>query len=190
MANIFLKRRSLYQFIYWCTRTLPEAYFRVEEANEALNNKLALEDDLSITQKRLDEAKKELFNYEIFLAELSDVEKEIIYSPKEPSDKLTGIKKEQFENIRLEVFKKWCIKFLPTNIIYVREIDKKKLGAELKRARVEKGFSAVEVTRYLGISAGALRNYEVGNRIPKMSIMYSLCSIYGEKVDGIIEKSF
>ncbi len=185
MANIFLKRRSLYQFIYWCTRTLPEAYFRVEEANEALNNKLVLEENLSITQKRLDEAKKELFNYEIFLAELSDVEKEIIYSPKEPNDKLTGIKKEQFENIRLEVFKKWCIKFLPTNIIYVREIDKKKLGAELKRARLEKGFSAVEVTRYLGISIGALRNYENGSRTPGLSVFFALSEIYGVKLNNI-----
>lgn len=104
--------------------------------------------------------------YKSFLAELTDVEKEIVYSPREPNNAIAGIGKEQFEEIRLEVFKKWCVKFLPSNIVYIREIDRKKMGASLKEARHGKGYSAIEVCRYLGISTGALRNYENGKRVP------------------------
>ncbi|MFA5421917.1 MAG: helix-turn-helix transcriptional regulator, partial [Bacilli bacterium] len=174
MGNIFLKRRSLYLFYYWCNRTIPEAEFRYEMADQALKAGKIDEVDISKIEKERDEAYREVFNYKTFLAELSDVEKEIVSSPQEPSNKLVGIKLAQFEDIRLEVFRKWCVKFLPKNIVYIREIDKMKLGKNLKESRLEKGYSAIDVCRYLGISEGALRNYENGNRVPSLSVFYVL----------------
>lgn len=190
MGNIFLKRRSLYMFYYWCNRTLPEAEFRCQMADDALKNNVIEEKDIPKIEKEKIESYKELFAYKIFLAELNDVEKEIVHSPKEPSNKLAGIKQAQFENIRLEVFRKWCIRFLPENIVYVRELDVQKFGAKLKEVRLEKGYNAVEVCRYLGISEGALRNYESGLRLPKVSILFAICQVYGLSIEGVINDSF
>jgi len=178
MGNIFLKRRSLYMFYYWCNRTLPEAEFRYQMADAALKNNVIADEDLTKIEKEKNDAFKELLAYKSFLAELTDVEKEIVYSPKEPNNAIAGIRKEQFEEIRLEVFKKWCAKFLPSNIVYIREIDRKKMGSSLKEARHRKGYSAIEVCKYLGISTGALRNYENGTRIPSLKVFVALCDLY------------
>jgi DNA-binding XRE family transcriptional regulator len=190
MGNIFLKRRSLYMFYYWCNRTLPEAEFRYQMADAALKNNVIADEDLTKIEKEKNDAFKELLAYKSFLAELTDVEKEIVYSPKEPNNAIAGIRKEQFEEIRLEVFKKWCVKFLPSNIVYIREIDRKKMGAILKEARHGKGYSAVEVGRYLGISSGALRNYESGARLPGVSVLYALCKIFGIDILKLVERTF
>jgi DNA-binding XRE family transcriptional regulator len=186
MGNIFLKRRSLYSFYYWCNRTIPEAEFRYEMADQALKAGKIDEVDIPKIEKERDEAYREFFNYKTFLTELSDVEKEIVHSPKEPSSKLNGIKLTQFEDIRLEVFRKWCVKFLPENIVYVPEFDKKKLGKSLKELRLEKGYSAVEVCRYLGISDGALRNYENGLRVTPANVLFALCLLYDISIDHVL----
>lgn len=190
MGNIFLKRRSLYMFYYWCNRTLPEAEFRYQMADAALKNNVIADEDLTKIEKEKNDAFKELLAYKSFLAELTDVEKEIVYSPKEPNNVIAGIRKEQFEEIRLEVFKKWCVKFLPSNIVYIREIDRKKMGASLKEARHGKGYSAIEVCKYLGISTGALKNYEDGNRTPAINVLYTLCNLYEKNLIKLIEDAF
>lgn len=187
MGNIFLKRRSLYMFYYWCNRTLPEAEFRYQMADAALKNKVIEEKDIPKIEKEKNDAYKELIAYKTFLAELTDVEKEIVHSPREPNNAMAGIRKEQFEEIRLEVFKKWCAKFLPANIIYIREIDRKKTGEFLKEARLEKGYSAIEVCKYLGISTGALRNYESGKRIAAVNVLFCLCSIYEIQIESLFD---
>ena len=177
-------------FYYWCDRTLPEAEFRYQMADTALKNNAIADEDIRKIEKEKNDAYKELIAYKTFLAELTDVEKEIVHSPREANNTIAGIRKEQFEEIRLEVFKKWCAKCLPSNIIYIREIDRKKMGACLKEARLEKGYSAIEVCKYLGISTGALINYENGIRIPRINAFYSLCNIYEIDIREVIEKSF
>ena len=77
MGNIFLKRRSLYMFYYWCNRTLPEAEFRYQMADAALKNNVIADEDLTKIEKEKNDAFKELLAYKSFLAELTDVEKEI-----------------------------------------------------------------------------------------------------------------
>lgn len=177
MDRLYVKKRSLYSFYHLCTKVIEEAQFRIEMCEDYLSSSSHSEDEewyIKKVEKEYVEAKKVVEEYDEFLLELNDVEKLIVYSPKAPSTELNGIGLERFKIIRNEVVKKWCKKFLPSGIIYIHEIDKKKFGLKLKEVRMSRGFSAYQVTNLLCISESSLRNYEYGLRLPSINVLYAL----------------
>jgi len=65
----------------------------------------------------------------------------------------------------------------------------KKLGAVLKKLWTEKGYTVGGVADQLRINESILRNYELGNRLPRIHILYGLSQIYKLSVDDIIKNT-
>ena len=184
--KIFLKQRNLYYMKYWC-RKVYDADVSVICCNEYINR-----DDVTMIEidhyfKELKESQRLLDEYEMFCNELSDIETKVLMAY--VYDKEIDMDKKSFESIKLNVFQKWCTKFMPGNCIYIHELDTIKLGKALREARLNKTYSASSVCEYLGIKASALRNYESGRRTPRINILYALCELYGIKIEKIIKES-
>jgi len=53
------------------------------------------------------------------------------------------------------------------------------IAGNLKRLREANGFTQEHVANYLGIGRSAYSNYETGDRECPLSVMESLCDLYG-----------
>lgn len=74
----------------------------------------------------------------------------MLCSPRTPYGLIAGMNIESFERIRLKVFKKWAAIVMPSDVIYVHEIDNFKLGSLLKKRRVELNHTSIEISSFKG----------------------------------------
>jgi DNA-binding XRE family transcriptional regulator len=114
----------------------------------------------------------------------------VLCSPRVPYGLIAGMQIESFERIRLEVFKKWSAIVMPSDVIYVHEIDNFKLGSLLKERRIELNLTSIEISSFIGISNNAFRNYEKGLRTIPLNVLYALCELYKLNIKEILEESF
>lgn len=61
----------------------------------------------------------------------------------------------------------------------------KSVSERLTAARTSKGSSIMDAAEACGISARALRDYEVGKRIPRDDIKTAMAGYYGERVQDL-----
>jgi|SRR5690554_815455 len=86
------------------------------------------------------------------------------------------------------IYKKWILICFPDEEVYVKKITPKKLGKVLKEIRLNIGYSVGAVCDQLKINESTLRNYELGNRLPRIDILYGLAEVYKTTIDEIIKK--
>lgn len=65
--------------------------------------------------------------------------------------------------------------------------EAEKLGGNLKRIRLEKGISQVDVARLLGVSRGFVSNLENGKTNPTLATISRLASAIGVKADELLK---
>ena len=65
------------------------------------------------------------------------------------------------------------------------EIDGAKIGSRLRGIRTERGETAEEVAKSIGVSASAIAMYEIGQRIPRDEIKIRIAEHYGMPVESI-----
>ena len=58
-------------------------------------------------------------------------------------------------------------------------------GITLKAARVNAGFTQVEVAEKLGVAPSTLRNWEMGITFPKQPAIEKMCELYNVPYDNI-----
>jgi transcriptional regulator with XRE-family HTH domain len=63
------------------------------------------------------------------------------------------------------------------------------LGADIKKQRTETGYTVGGVADQIRINESTIRNYEHGNRLPRIDILYGLSQIYKLSVDDIIKNT-
>ena len=88
------------------------------------------------------------------------------------------------------MFKEWDSIVMPSDIIYVHEIDNFNLGSLLKERRIELNNTSIKISSFIGITNNAFRNYEKGPRTNHLNVLYALCELYKSDIKEILEKSF
>ena len=62
------------------------------------------------------------------------------------------------------------------------------MGRKLKILRVMRGLTQAALARKLGITQGAVSQWEVGNSFPSFPVLRKLADVLGVAVDDLIEK--
>ena len=65
-------------------------------------------------------------------------------------------------------------------------MDKKKTGELIKKARIEKGYTQVELGDLLGVSNKAVSRWENGDSFPDIGVLENLSEILGVKIQDIV----
>lgn len=182
--KVFLKQRNMYYMKYWCLK-VSDADISVFCCNEIIDSLDLQEKEKIIKEKGVSE--QLLYEYQLFYNELDEVEKVVLLSyiydkPIPPS--MNAI---CYENIKVKVYKKWCMKFLNDNLIYIHDLDVKKLGELLREARNKKYLSVNSVSDFLGLTESSIRNYENGRRTPGINVLYALCELYNLRIVELIK---
>lgn len=58
----------------------------------------------------------------------------------------------------------------------------------IRRIRVEKGFSQLEFAMAMGVTQGAVSHWETGRRKPDIDDLKRMAELLGCKVDDLIDK--
>ena len=66
-----------------------------------------------------------------------------------------------------------------------QEIDSAKIGNRLRGIRTERGETAEDVAKSIGVSASAIAMYEIGQRIPRDEIKIRIAEHFGMSVESI-----
>lgn len=66
-------------------------------------------------------------------------------------------------------------------------MDNKKIGAFIKRRRIEKGLTQQELGELVGVSFKSVSKWECGNSIPNISILRKLCEVLDVSIDELLE---
>ena len=64
-------------------------------------------------------------------------------------------------------------------------IDGAKIGSRIKKIRTERGETAEDVAKSIGVSSSAITMYEIGQRIPRDEIKIKLAEHFGIPVETI-----
>lgn len=160
MSEIYLKDRSLKYLRYWI-RKIDDAENNVECCNNTLlSNKVTLSDEHILKFIREKEKSQRLIDeYNTFMNQLTEVEKQVLIAYAYDKEKPFNMDYNCYENIKSKVFKKWCIKDMPHNIVYIHKIDISKLGSILKKARINKDYKGSAIADFLDLAACTFRNF-------------------------------
>lgn len=190
MSQYFIKKRKWGSFVSWVDDGKFYAECHLNSAVEVLTNYsgLSFKDALTLEQEKQN-ALKFLEEYNEFLSELNDVEKEVLNKIKSHVP-LQGMSDDRFREIKQNLYLKWCRKYMPHEIVYIHEIDMDKFAKEIKQARLDKHYSRRHVAEFLLISDTTIRSYETGRRLPRLNILYALMELYEVKTDDFIQKTF
>ncbi len=184
--KVFLKQRNMYYMKYWCQK-VSDADISVFCCNSIIDSEDLLDKEKLIKEK--DASQQLLYEYQLFYNELDEVEKVVLLSYVYDKPIPPSMNAICYENIKVKVYKKWCMKFLSDNLIYIHDLDVKKLGELLREARRKKYLSANNVAEFLGITESSIRNYEIGRRTPGINVLYALCELYEIDIKHIINLS-
>lgn len=61
------------------------------------------------------------------------------------------------------------------------------LADKLKSARINSGYSRTQVAELVGISYAVLAHYEVGERIPSLTVLAKLAKLYKISTDYLLD---
>lgn len=184
--KVFLKQRNMYYMKYWCQK-VSDADISVFCCKSIIDSV-----DLSVKEKLINEkdvSQQLLYEYQLFFNELDETEKVVLLSYVYDKPIPPSMNSNCYENIKVKVFKKWCMKFMNDNLIYIHNLDTNKLGELLKEARKKKYLSVNSVAEFLGLTDSSIRNYENGRRTPGINVLYALCELYEIDIKHIINLS-
>jgi len=137
----------------------------------------------------LDRARIILNQYEGLSLSLTKIEKRVLDEYLINRKIIQDMNKNYLHQIIDVIYDKWILICFPDEDVYLKNIKAKKLGAVLKKLRTEKGYTVGGVADQLRINESTLRNYELGNRLPRIDILYGLSQIYKLSVDDIIKNT-
>lgn len=69
----------------------------------------------------------------------------------------------------------------------MRDITADELGAILKRARKQKGFTQEEVAEKIQVARGVISEWESGKRNPGLLSIYKLCQLFDMTLDELLD---
>lgn len=186
--KLFLKQRNIYYMKYWCLK-VSDAEISKECCKDALKAEGLSRYYIDTLTKEKEVSQQLLDEYSLFIDELDEVERAVLLAYVYDKPIPPSMNEISYERIKIKVFKKWCFKFMNDNLIYVHELDVKKLGELLREARRKKYLSANNVAEFLGITESSIRNYEIGRRTPSINVLYALCELYEIDIKHIINLS-
>jgi len=189
MSQYYVKKRSMHSFIDWVTYAHDRAVLHYSGAVEVLNCSNLSDDDKKSLMNERDRATKYLREYDEFIGELNNVELLVLKHIVKYNNRIKGMSQDRYSKIKMDIYFKWCRKFMPFDLVYVHEIDSLKLALELKRGREEASFSRKSVAGFLVISESSMKMYEIGERTPKLNVLYALCELYGVDLNQVIKNS-
>ena len=189
MAQYYVKKRAIHSYIQWATYSHDYAELHFTEAETILG----MPEYAGECRDRLIEergrAKKFLDEYDEFMAGLNEVELLVFKHIIKYDNTIKGMDFDRYKKIKLDLYKRWCRKFMPSELVYVHELDAKKLGSFLREARINSGFTRKSVANFLVISESAMKMYEIGERLPKLNVLYALCELYQMNFQETVEKT-
>lgn len=128
----------------------------------------------SIERFKYKEAKGIIEEYRILMCSLDDNDKKYL---------LDSIKQGFFNESELrfhfDIILNWEVIVLNSHKHDLNEINLIEFGKKLKKLRIEKGFTRVDVSKFLTISERTLKSYEDGNREIGVKSLYKLIQLYG-----------
>lgn len=65
------------------------------------------------------------------------------------------------------------------------KMDSTKIGNKLRQIRTERGETAENVAKSIGVSGSAIAMYEIGQRVPRDEIKIKIAEHYGMSVESI-----
>ncbi len=65
------------------------------------------------------------------------------------------------------------------------KLDSTKIGNKLRQIRTERGETAENVAKSIGVSGSAIAMYEIGQRVPRDEIKIRIAEHYGMSVESI-----
>lgn len=185
--NQYIKRRSDADFVKWLKEVaiysdqdIMIISHQIDVMNKVDESKYIYE-----LKHKLEMIQREQSDYEKFLRLLNDGERAVVKAIIER--RTNSILDKQFLwRSKANAYKLWIKLFFPTGESYMNAINPKKFGEKLKEARIKAGYSIAMVADYLEISEGAIRNYENGNRMPKLNVFIAVCSVYRIKLNELV----
>ena len=190
MSQYYIKKRKLASFIDWIENGKYYADAHLDSSVTVLtsNDGLSFADALTLEQEKQN-ALKFLDEFNEYMNELNDVER-VVANHIRRNVSLTGMSDRIYQEIRTNIYLKWCRKFMPSELIYVHEIDMDKFAYEIRKARLDKRYTIKSVAEFLLISESTIRSYETGRRLPRLNILFALLEIYEISCDDFINKIF
>lgn len=190
MSQYYIKKRKLASFIDWIENGKYYADVHLDSSVTVLTSYegLSFADALTL-EKEKQNALKFLEEFNEYMNELNDVEK-VVANHIRRNIPLTGMSDKRYQEIRTNIYLKWCRKFMPSELIYVHEIDMNKFAYEIRKARLDKRYTIKSVAEFLLISEATIRSYETGRRLPRLNILFALLEIYEISCDDFCLKIF
>lgn len=65
------------------------------------------------------------------------------------------------------------------------KMDSTRIGNKLRQIRTERGETAENVAKSIGVSGSAIAMYEIGQRVPRDEIKIRIAEHYGMSVESI-----
>lgn len=187
MSQYYIKKRKLSSFIDWIENGKYYADVHLDSSVTVLTSYegLSFADALTL-EKEKQKALKFLEEFNEYMNELNDVEK-VVANHIRRNVPLTGMSDKRYQEIRNNIYIKWCRKFMPSELIYVHEIDMDKFAYEIRKARLDKRYTIKSVAEFLLISESTIRSYETGRRLPRLNILFALLEIYEHDFNNFIK---
>lgn len=187
MSQYYIKKRKLTSFIDWIENGKYYADVHLDSSVTVLTSYegLSFADALTL-EKEKQNALKFLDEFNEYMNELNDVER-VVANHIRRNVPLTGMNDKRYQEIRNNIYIKWCRKFMPSEIIYVHEIDMYKFAYEIRKARLDKKYTIKSVAEFLLISESTIRSYETGRRLPRLNILFALLEIYEQDFNNFIK---
>lgn len=187
MSQYYIKKRKLASFIDWIENGKYYADVHLDSSVTVLTSYdgLSFADALTLEQEKQN-ALKFLDEFNEYMNELNDVER-VVANHIRRNVPLTGMNDKRYQEIRNNIYIKWCRKFMPSELIYVHEICMDKFAYEIRKARLDKKYTIKSVAEFLLISESTIRSYETGRRLPRLNILFALLEIYEQDFNNFIK---
>jgi len=187
VSQYYIKKRKLASFIDWIENGKYYADVHLDSSVTVLTSFEGLSFAEALTlEKEKQNALKFLEEFNEYMNELNDVEK-VVANHIRRNAPLTGMSDKRYQEIRTNIYLKWCKKFMPSELIFVHEIDMDKFAYEIRRVRLAKRYTIKSVAEFLLISESTIRSYETGRRLPRLNILFALLEIYEQNFNNFIK---
>lgn len=175
-------RNNETDFWNWCRHYLKRAKSIVRIHNQ-INNV-----DFRIKYKtQYNEAQEVIQQYKILKYSLTEQQRQLL-------EKVL-INNEYFEydiktfNNIDEIMRNWSRICFPEHRLKLKSIDEVKLGKSIKEQRLYQGMSLKSVADMLHISEATLKSYEMGTRLVRLDVIYTLSQIFNMTIDDLIQEN-
>ncbi len=163
---IFPLRNNEEDFFLWCRRYVHQAVANMESFRKGgldIHRERELYDS-SLCIKR------QLYAIETLLSpQHLDYFHKVLLTGGSPTNE--PIEKQLYR----EIYNIWSSVCFPQGKTNIKTIDPVLLGGELRRLRLEHGFSAKRTSELINVAEKTLFFYEEGRGLPKLDVFYKLC---------------